>query len=104
MPFKDIVKRRCAVTEARRRIKQRLIDFFGGRCQRCGYNKSNSALTFHHRDPATKEFGLGVGGTKSFARCLAEAEKCDLLCHNCHAEIHDEWIQKAWQLKLVNYP
>jgi hypothetical protein len=71
----------------RRRIKAELIRARGGQCQGCGYSVSVAALEFHHRDPATKEFGVG-NFSGSLARLLAEAAKCDLLCANCHRLRH----------------
>jgi uncharacterized protein YbjQ (UPF0145 family) len=72
----------------RRRQKERLIEEFGGRCQRCGYNRCIAALEFHHIDPKTKEFGIAQKGrTNSYEKALAEAKKCVLLCANCHREV-----------------
>lgn len=68
-----------------------LIELKGGACQKCGYSKCVRALSFHHREPKLKEFpldGRKLSGT-SWERILAEAEKCDLLCLNCHAEHHE---------------
>ena len=83
---------RCEVeriTETRRRLKRRLLEEFGGCCMCCGYDRCPEALHFHHRDPATKEFAItGTGNTRAWAKLVAEAEKCDLLCANCHAEAH----------------
>jgi transposase-like protein len=83
--------RRCnseAVARWRRRKKRRLIEAAGGRCQLCGYQGYDGALHFHHLDPTTKQFALSRNGiTRSLAEALAEAEKCVLLCANCHAEI-----------------
>ena len=45
-----------AVTIKRRAIKKMLIERAGGRCVRCGYNKSQRALEFHHQDPNEKDF------------------------------------------------
>lgn len=73
--------------ECRRRLKHRLIQYFGGCCIRCGYDKCEGALEFHHRDPTEKCFGISRTN-RSFAKQLEEAKKCDLLCVNCHAEEH----------------
>lgn len=71
----------------RRERKERLIALRGGKCEDCGYGTSSAALEFHHRDARTKEFGIGnMNG--SWLRLLAEAEKCDLLCANCHRGRH----------------
>jgi transposase len=79
-----------AVTAWRRRTKRRLVEERGGACERCGFSASVAALQFHHPDPSAKEFGVSnKGGVISFARLKAEADKCMLVCANCHAEI--EW-------------
>ena len=54
-----------AVTIKRRAIKKALIDYKGGKCCRCGYNKSIRALEFHHLDPNEKDFGISKCITKS---------------------------------------
>ncbi len=54
----------------------------------CGYNECPAALDFHHRDATLKEFGIGTGDIKSWGRVKIELDKCDLVCRNCHAEIH----------------
>lgn len=78
------------LTKRRKLRKQQLIDMKGGGCKQCGYNKCQRSLQFHHRDPTSKLFGLDIRriGNYSWARVLIEAEKCDLLCGNCHAELH----------------
>lgn len=65
-----------------------LIRLKGGCCERCGYNKNSAALAFHH--VAEKNFPLDMRhlGNIAWARILAEAEVCELLCANCHAEVH----------------
>lgn len=35
-----------------KRTKEKLIEYKGGKCQVCGYNKCASALEFHHLDPS----------------------------------------------------
>lgn len=67
-----------------------LIDMLGGKCARCGYNKNHSALNFHHIDPQTKKFQIDVrkcNNTK-MSVLIEEANKCELLCANCHMEEH----------------
>lgn len=75
----------------KQRIKGELIAERGGGCQRCGYNKSLSALSFHHRDRSSKTFNMSAMTSHSEAKVRREAEKCDLLCSNCHHEIEDEF-------------
>jgi len=82
-----------AVTARRRKSKEILVDIFGGECVICGYNKCIQALQFHHKDASKKEFGLFEdGSTRSIKRLAAEAEKCILVCANCHAEIHADLL------------
>ena len=77
-----------AVARRRRKVKELLVAEAGGACVLCGYSRHPAALQFHHVDPATKSFGLGVRGiTRSIERLRIEAAKCVLLCANCHAEL-----------------
>ena len=78
------------VAARRRKLKTMAIERKGGKCERCGYDKSVRALTFHHLDPSKKDFGVGGSGeTRSWEKVKAEVDKCALLCANCHAEEHD---------------
>jgi hypothetical protein len=78
-----------AVVEWRRRTKARLVDLLGGCCMRCGYAEHVAALVFHHRDPRSKSFAISVDGVpRAWRRLVEEAAKCDLLCANCHREVH----------------
>lgn len=77
------------VVNWRKRTKIKLVEYKGGKCERCGYNKCLGALDFHHLDPNEKDFGIG-GVTKSFDKMKKEVDKCILVCANCHREIHEE--------------
>jgi len=69
------------------KVKIELILLKGGCCYLCGYKKNVYALDFHHRDPSKKEFNLAhTSGITQ--KVLDEIEKCDLVCSNCHREIH----------------
>jgi excisionase family DNA binding protein len=73
-----------------------LVEEAGGRCALCGYDRHIGALQFHHRDSATKAFGVGERGlTRSLAAVRAEAAKCVLLCANCHAEVEGGLVKAA---------
>jgi 5-methylcytosine-specific restriction endonuclease McrA len=72
----------------RKSRKQRLINHFGKKCTSCGYDKCISALDFHHINPKEKEFQIGKHLQYKYVRLLREAEKCILLCANCHRELH----------------
>jgi transposase-like protein len=80
--------RKERVAAWRRSTKKRLLMEAGGRCRLCGYDRYAGALEFHHVDPEQKSFGLSVRGiTRSLDSLRSEAEKCVLLCSNCHAEV-----------------
>ncbi len=77
----------AAVSKRRRVVKQKAVEFLGGKCQRCGYNKCLRALQFHHVDSSSKEFGIADKGvTRAWSKVVEELKKCVLLCANCHAE------------------
>lgn len=78
-----------SVIDWRRRTKIKLVEYKGGECVRCGYKKSLGALELHHLDPNEKDFTIS-GKSWSFERLKLEADKCILVCSNCHIEIHEE--------------
>lgn len=81
--------RQAGVAKRRKRVKEKLVEYKGGKCEICGYDKCVSALEFHHLDPTKKDFGIGnKGNTMKFNRIKEEADKCMLVCSNCHREIH----------------
>jgi len=73
-------------------FKLKLIRLKGGECEMCGYKKNFAALCFHHRNPKTKEIEMDISGftPQKEDKIMREAKKCQLLCCNCHAEIHNE--------------
>lgn len=97
-------KRRNAKTlryqkRRRREVKSRLIAMRGGQCVDCGYVGALAALDFHHRDSGTKEFAISAF-RGSWTNLLAEVEKCDLLCANCHRVRHST-LDRALQVGAV---
>ena len=58
-------------------------------CIRCGESHV-ATLEFHHTDPEQKDFTISkaVQGNWSTSRILAEIEKCEVLCSNCHRKLH----------------
>lgn len=77
------------VVDWRKRTKMKLVEYKGGKCVRCGYNKLIKALEFHHLNPDEKDFTVS-GKSWSFEKLKNEVDKCILVCSNCHIEIHDE--------------
>lgn len=70
-------------------LKRRMIEYKGGGCQRCGYARCFRALCFHHRDARSKRFTIASSHLRSWASLARELDGCLLLCHNCHAGIHE---------------
>ena len=56
----------------------------------CGYDKHVEVLVFHHVDPTTKSDAISrmTNRGHSWKKILKEAEKCVLLCRNCHEVRH----------------
>lgn len=78
-----------SVQKRRLKIKLMSIKYKGGKCIKCGYNKCIAALEFHHLDSNIKDFGISSKGyTKSWEKVKIELDKCELVCSNCHMEIH----------------
>ena len=91
----EYIPRKREVGESTRRArKEYLVDLLGGKCQKCGYDKSYAALDFHHIDRASKLFNIGQAIIEmddfTFKRLVVDevVKKCKLLCSNCHRELH----------------
>jgi len=69
--------------------KIKAINYLGGKCIRCGYNKSISAMEFHHKNPSSKIDGIANIIHKKWNIVTQELNKCELLCSNCHRETHE---------------
>lgn len=84
---------KCRGAKERQKVRERkqfYVDYKGGQCSKCGYNTCIGALEFHHRNPEKKDFKISdkLKGNKNKKDMLKELDKCDLLCSNCHREIH----------------
>lgn len=69
-------------------LKKMGVEYKGGKCIKCGYNKSVWALEYHHRNPKEKDFAIGSKPSIGWEKLKKELDKCDLVCANCHREIH----------------
>lgn len=67
--------------------KVKAVNYLGGTCQICG-NNNIFHFTFHHRNRSEKENGIGEIRCHRWSTILNEIKKCDLVCKNCHEEIH----------------
>ncbi len=72
-----------------RQNKLKAIEYKGGCCTQCGYDKNPAALSFHHINPKDKDPNFAKMKFWSFDKIATELDKCILVCMNCHAEIHN---------------
>ena len=95
--FAFLTKKQQNITKnnQRKRLKQKIIDYLGGKCQRCGLISPYSEIyDCHHKNPKEKDINIGHIGrqiaSKSFELLKPELDKCILLCSNCHRIIHSK--------------
>lgn len=69
-------------------IKKKAVEWKGGACVKCGYNRNYASLDFHHVEPESKDVNFKTSRHWSWERLKEELENCILVCKNCHAEIH----------------
>jgi hypothetical protein len=65
-----------------------LIEYMGGRCQLCKQSFPPAAYDFHHINADEKEHHISRILLNDFETVKAEANKCALLCANCHRIAH----------------
>lgn len=80
--------------------KQAFIDSKKTPCAKCGENRIR-CLSFHHIDPANKDFTIGQLRKSSFDIIEKEIDKCICLCLNCHHEFH--YLNDASGVTLNEY-
>jgi hypothetical protein len=73
-------------TQRRLELKKSAVEYMGGKCQLCPYDKCFSAFDFHHTDPREKDFV--ISSRMSWVVIVKELQKCVLLCATCHREVH----------------
>ena len=92
----DKLQSRCKSCHNKKRVsdiknlKLKAIDYLGGKCSRCGYDKFYGALDFHHVNPEEKEFSWRTLRSRKWDSVKKELDKCVCLCANCHREVHNE--------------
>jgi hypothetical protein len=75
--------------------KLRFVGERGGKCSRCGYDKNLAALAFHHLRNKEFQIDMRALSNSTIERIEKELSKCVLLCHNCHAEVHNPSLDLA---------
>lgn len=74
--------------ERRRLVKEKAVEYLGGKCNNCDYNKCIGSLDFHHINKNNKNINYSLFKTIFNKRLTDELDKCILLCSNCHRELH----------------
>lgn len=85
--------KKCDNRETIKRFRQNkkdAVEYKGGKCNRCGYNKCIGSLDFHHSSPKQKDPNWKRMRTWPLDKIKKELDKCELVCRNCHGEIHYE--------------
>lgn len=72
--------------------RYRLIVQAGGACLKCGYDKNIASLAFHHIDAKTLKMTGRCMSSTNMPNIQKEVAKCVLLCHNCHGELHNPFL------------
>lgn len=65
-------------------------------CTMCGYNTHSAALDFNHIR-GDKAFSVSQDPKVAMHKLLAEIDKCEILCANCH-RVHT-YENKHWHTK-----
>lgn len=72
--------------------RQKVIEYLGGKCVKCGYNTFSCALDVHHCNPSTKDPNFPNMRYWSWEKTVEEIKDCILVCKNCHAAIHNGYL------------
>lgn len=84
----DAWEKKQAAWQRRQKLRAKAVQYLGGRCAICGYDRCFSAFDFHHVELGVKDFTISQKMT-SWAAIEREVKKCVLLCSRCHREVHD---------------
>jgi len=83
----------CLNHKRRMGLKEKCVNYKGGKCGKCGYDKCHRALEFHHIDPSIKDSSISGSYCRSWDWHKNELDKCVLLCCRCHRELEDHvWV------------
>lgn len=81
----NLIDERLRNNKLRKTKKLQAVEYLGGKCSKCSYNKCLSALEFHHPKGRKKE-QINMGW--NWERIKNAIMECILVCSNCHREIH----------------
>jgi len=73
----------------RETLRQNLIEYKTGlKCEICNESRPWCLAFHHHNNDKDDAISQLVSRMCSWDRVLKEIEKCTVVCHNCHADIH----------------
>lgn len=84
---KDMPKYRKFRSASRQRLQIQMNNWKIQQGCKCCPERTPCCLELHHLDPSTKEGNPSLLAT-SWKRFMKEAEKCVVVCCNCHRKIH----------------
>lgn len=84
-----VARSKARNSEIRDALLAQILEYLASHpCSICG-ESDPVVLEFHHRDPKNKDDTVAslVRIRASSAKVMAEIEKCDVLCANCHKRV-----------------
>jgi hypothetical protein len=81
------VNRPVILSKIRQRCRMKryqAVEYLGGHCVDCGFDKDLNGLTFDHLPERGEPDRAALHLTGSWARIKAELDKCELVCGTCH--------------------
>jgi hypothetical protein len=78
-------------SERVRKVKLKMIDYKGGKCEKCALalkNSHYSVFEFHHLNPKEKDVNFAKIKYQKWEKIKIEIDKCMLVCANCHRIEH----------------
>ena len=79
-------------------LKEKLILYKGGKCLDCSYEfngQNHTVFDLHHLNPDNKDIEVSkLIGNRAWESVLIEADKCVMLCANCHRLRHGKLEEK----------
>lgn len=75
---------KCYQMVRKEEMQKKAIEYLGSKCSLCGYNRCTAALEFHGEEDVL----ISKIYNWSWERVAKGLDKCDLVCCNCHKELH----------------
>ncbi len=81
----DYIHLKSAISRVIEKKKRLIREAKNVPCADCGEKYPPCVMDFDHRRAEEKNFSIGPSVTnKGFSEIMAEIEKCDVVCANCH--------------------